>query len=71
MKNSIYSNKHNNLLDKIVVKKRYEMLILVFEKIKINDLKNMIIQAMEKNDASEFLDHLSEVMPGIRLKNKL
>ena len=65
MKNNFESTSKN------LVKKRYEMLILVFEKIKINDLKNMIIQAMEKNDASEFLDHLSEVMPGIRLKNKL
>ena len=54
-----------------LVKKRYETLISVFEKIKINDLKNMVINAMEKNDASEFLDHLSKVMPGIRLKNKL
>ena len=54
-----------------LVKKRYETLISVFEKIKINDLKNMVIDAMEKNDASEFLDHLSKVMPGIRLKNKL
>jgi len=65
MKNNFESTSKN------FVKKRYEMLILVFEKIKINDLKNMIIQAMEKNDASEFLDHLSKVMPGIRLKNKL
>ena len=54
-----------------LVKKRYETLISVFEKIKINDLKNMVINAMEKNDASEFLDHLSKAMPGIRLKNKL
>ena len=54
-----------------LVKKRYETLISVLEKIKINDLKNMVIDAMEKNDASEFLDHLSKVMPGIRLKNKL
>ena len=54
-----------------LVKKRYETLISVFEKIKINDLKNMVIDAMEKNDASEFLDHLSKVMPGIRLNNKL
>ena len=54
-----------------LVKKRYEMLISVLKKIKINDLKNMVIEAMEKNDASEFLDHLSKAMPGIRLKNKL
>ena len=54
-----------------LVKKRYETLISVFEKIKINDLKNMVIDAMEKNDASEFLGYLSKVMPGIRLKNKL
>ena len=54
-----------------LVEKRYETLISLFEKIKINDLKNMVIQAKEKNDASEFLEHLSKVMPGIRLKNKL
>ena len=54
-----------------LVKKRYETLISVLEKKKINDLKNMVIEAMEKNDASEFLDYLSKVMPGIRLKNKL
>ena len=54
-----------------LVKERYETLISIFEKIKINDLKKMVIQAKEKNDASEFLEHLSKVMPGIRLKNKL
>ena len=54
-----------------LVKKRYETLISVLEKIKINDLKNMVIDAIEKNDASEFLGYLSKVMPGIRLKNKL
>ena len=54
-----------------LVEKRYETLISIFEKIKISDLKNMVIQAKEKNDASEFLEHLSKVMPGIRLKNKL
>jgi hypothetical protein len=54
-----------------LVEKRYETLISLFEKIKINDLKNMVIQAKEKSDASEFLEHLSKVMPGIRLKNKL
>jgi hypothetical protein len=31
----------------------------------------MVIEAMEKNDASKFLEHLSKVMPGIRLKSKL
>ena len=54
-----------------LVKKRYETLISLLEKIKINDLKNMVIEAMEKNDASKFLEHLSMVMPGIRLKSKL
>jgi hypothetical protein len=54
-----------------LAKKRYETLISLFEKIKINDLKNMVIEAMEKNDASKFLEHLSKVMPGIRLKSKL
>ena len=54
-----------------LVKKRYETLISLLEKIKINDLKNMVIEAMEKNDASKFLEHLSKVMPGIRLKSKL
>ena len=54
-----------------LVKKRYEMLISSLEKIKINDLKNMVKEAMEKNDASKFLEHLSKVMPGIRLKSKL
>ena len=54
-----------------LVEKRYETLISIFEKIKISDLKNMAIQARKKNDASEFLEHLSKVMPGIRLKNKL
>jgi hypothetical protein len=44
---------------------------LLFEKIKINNLKNMVIQAKEKNDASEFLEHLSKVMPGIRLKKAI
>ena len=54
-----------------LVKKRYETLISLLEKIKINDLKKMVIEAMEKNDASKFLEHLSKVMPGIRLKSKL
>tara|TARA_B100001059_G_scaffold208897_1_gene221479 strand:- start:1109 stop:1525 length:417 start_codon:yes stop_codon:yes gene_type:complete len=54
-----------------LVKKRYETLISVLEKIKLMDLKNRAIEAMDNNDASEFLKHLSEVMPGIRLKNKL
>tara|TARA_Y100000389_G_C17204412_1_gene385281 strand:+ start:271 stop:681 length:411 start_codon:yes stop_codon:yes gene_type:complete len=51
-----------------LVKKRYETLIFALEKIKINDLKNMVIKAMKKNNASDFLEHLSKVMPGIRLK---
>ena len=51
-----------------LIKKRYQALIFAFKKIKTNDLKNMVIQAMEKNDASGFLEHLSKVMPGIRLK---
>ena len=54
-----------------LVKKRYETLISVLEKIKLMDLKNRAIEAMDNNDASEFLKHLSEGMPGIRLKNKL
>ena len=51
-----------------LIKKRYETLISAMEKIKINDLKNMVIKAMEKNDASELLEHIKKVMPGIRLK---
>ena len=54
-----------------LVEKRYEALISLFEKIKINDLKNMVIQAKEKSDASQFLEHLSKVMPGIRLKKAI
>ena len=65
--------KKNNFEDTTekLVEKRYEILISQLDKIKVNDLKNMVIQAMEKNDASNFLEHLSKVMPGIRLKKKI
>ena len=65
--------KKNNFEDTTekLVEKRYEILISQLDKIKVNDLKNMVIQAMEKNDALNFLEHLSKVMPGIRLKKKI
>ena len=63
-------NDFEDTTEELVIK-RYETLISILEKIKLNDLKNMVIEAMDKNDASEFLEHLSDVMPGIRLKNKL
>ena len=43
----------------------------MFQKIKIPELEKMVNMAMDKNDAKEFIEHLSKIMPGIRLKNKI
>ena len=55
---------------KEVVKERYKELIYMFQKIQIPELEKMLNLAMEKNDSKEFLENLSKIMPGIRLKNK-
>tara|TARA_B110001452_G_C15062213_1_gene370758 strand:- start:239 stop:658 length:420 start_codon:yes stop_codon:yes gene_type:complete len=54
-----------------IVKERYKELISMFKKIKIPELEKMVNIAMEKNEAKEFLEHLSKIMPGIRLKDKI
>ena len=66
MKKNNFENSSQEL-----VKERYLSLITMFEKIKIQELKNMVKNSMEKNDPRDFLEHLSKIMPGIRLKNKI
>jgi len=56
---------------KDLVEERYILLILLLKKKNLLDLVFMLEEAMKKNDPANFLVHLEEVMPGIRLKNKL
>ena len=66
MKKNNFENSSQEL-----AKERYLILISMFERMKIHTLKDMLKNCLKKNDPKEFLEHLSKVMPGIRLKNKL
>ena len=54
-----------------LVEERYLLLITLFTKIKAFQIVKMLEVSMKEKDPTSFLLHLEEIMPGIRLKNKL
>lgn len=54
-----------------LVEERYLLLITLFKKIKAFQIVKMLEVSMKEKDPTIFLLHLEEIMPGIRLKNKL
>jgi hypothetical protein len=67
MKNSIYSNKHNNLLDKIVVKKRYEMSEIINKYISNQSIEHALDIGTTDDDDFESSNYLIKNLRNIKI----
>ena len=67
MNNSIYSNKHNNLLDKIVIKKRYEMSEIINKYISNQSIEHALDIGTTDDDGFESSNYLIKNLRNIKI----
>ena len=67
MNNSIYSNKHNNILDKIVVKKRYEMSEIINKYISNQSIEHALDIGTTDDDGFESSNYLIKNLRNIKI----
>jgi len=67
MENSIYSNKHNNLLDKIVIKKRHEMSEIINKYISNQSIEHALDIGTTDDDGFESSNYLIKNLRNIEI----
>ncbi len=67
MNNSIYSNKHNNFLDKIVIKKRHEMSEIINKYISNQSIEHVLDIGTTDDDGFESSNYLIKNLRNIKI----
>ena len=67
MNNSIYSNKHNNFLDKIVIKKRHEMSEIINKYISNQSIEHALDIGTTDDDGFESSNYLIKNLRNIKI----